>query len=114
MSSIQPGSDGTAKETSRAAAVPTRPEVVVLPVTNVDRAKAFYQNIGWRCDADFADDGVRLVQFTPSALNVLIILTGVISDQPDSRPITAWELESPETAWVWWWPATNSTRTAWP
>jgi catechol 2,3-dioxygenase-like lactoylglutathione lyase family enzyme len=41
-------------------------EVVVLPVADVDRAKAFYQGLGWRLDADFpiADD-YRIVQFTP-------------------------------------------------
>ena len=41
-------------------------EVVVIPVSDVDRAKAFYASIGWRIDADFADDhGFRIVQFTP-------------------------------------------------
>ena len=41
-------------------------EVVVIPVTDVDRAKAFYESLDWRLDADFADDhGFRIVQFTP-------------------------------------------------
>ena len=41
-------------------------EVVVIPVSDVDRAKAFYAGLGWREDADFADDqGFRIVQFTP-------------------------------------------------
>jgi catechol 2,3-dioxygenase-like lactoylglutathione lyase family enzyme len=41
-------------------------EVVVLPVADVDRAKAFYQGLGWRLDADRSEDGgFRLVQFTP-------------------------------------------------
>ncbi|MFF2383914.1 VOC family protein [Streptomyces sp. NPDC058108] len=41
-------------------------EVVVVPVTDVDRAKAFYERLGWRLDADFADgEGFRVVQFTP-------------------------------------------------
>lgn len=41
-------------------------EVVVLPVSDVDRSKAFYQRLGWRLDADFpiAED-YRVVQFTP-------------------------------------------------
>jgi catechol 2,3-dioxygenase-like lactoylglutathione lyase family enzyme len=41
-------------------------EVVVLPVTDVERAKQFYESLGWRLDADvpLADDG-RLVQMTP-------------------------------------------------
>jgi predicted enzyme related to lactoylglutathione lyase len=41
-------------------------EIVVVPVTDVDRAKRFYANLGWRLDADFATpDGFRVVQFTP-------------------------------------------------
>ncbi len=41
-------------------------EVVVLPVSDVDRAKAFYGGLGWRLDADFSfDNGFRVVQFTP-------------------------------------------------
>ena len=41
-------------------------EVVVIPVSDVDRAKAFYGSLGWRLDADFPfDNGFRVVQFTP-------------------------------------------------
>lgn len=41
-------------------------EVIVIPVSDVDRAKEFYSGLGWRLDADFPfDDGVRIVQFTP-------------------------------------------------
>jgi catechol 2,3-dioxygenase-like lactoylglutathione lyase family enzyme len=41
-------------------------EVVVIPVSDVDRAKRFYSSLGWRLDADFAfDNGFRAVQFTP-------------------------------------------------
>ena len=43
-----------------------RVEVVVIAVTDVDRAKRFYENLGWRLDADFAaGDAFRVVQFTP-------------------------------------------------
>ena len=43
-----------------------RLEVVVLPVSDVDRAKNFYLNLGWRLDADFPGDaGFRVVQVTP-------------------------------------------------
>jgi catechol 2,3-dioxygenase-like lactoylglutathione lyase family enzyme len=43
-----------------------RLEAVVIPVSDPDRAKAFYGNLGWRLDADFAfDNGFRVVQFTP-------------------------------------------------
>lgn len=41
-------------------------EVVTLPVADVDRAKTFYQSLGWREDADIArGDDFRVVQFTP-------------------------------------------------
>ncbi|MCU1335024.1 MAG: hypothetical protein JWO19_605 [Bryobacterales bacterium] len=41
-------------------------EAVVIPVSDVDRAKAFYGTLGWRLDADFRfDNGFRVVQFTP-------------------------------------------------
>src|SRR6187551_4074054 len=46
--------------------VDLRFEAVVIPVSDVDRAKAFYTSLGWRLDADFAfDNGFRVVQFTP-------------------------------------------------
>ena len=48
-------------------------EVVVLPVTDVDRAKKFYAGLGWRLDADFSTDDLRVVQLTPpgSAASVI-------------------------------------------
>lgn len=47
--------------------VETKLEVAVLPVADVDRAKAFYQGLGWRLDADIhLDEHHRVVQFTPA------------------------------------------------
>ena len=41
-------------------------EAAVIPVADADRAKDFYQKLGWRLDADFSfDNGFRVVQFTP-------------------------------------------------
>src|SRR6202035_2479161 len=41
-------------------------EVDILPVSDVDRAKEFYERLGWRLDDDVAPlDGLRIVQFTP-------------------------------------------------
>jgi predicted enzyme related to lactoylglutathione lyase len=41
-------------------------EAVVIPVSDVERAKQFYSKLGWRLDADFRfDNGFRVVQFTP-------------------------------------------------
>ena len=51
---------------SGAAAVAMRFEVTVLPVADDDRAKAFYEGLGWRLDADFPlDEHYRILQFTP-------------------------------------------------
>jgi len=49
-----------------AATVDMKFEVVVIPVSDVDRAKEFYGRLGWRLDADFRfDNGFHVVQFTP-------------------------------------------------
>lgn len=50
-------------------------EVVVIPVSDVDRAKEFYVRIGWRLDAEFAaGDDFRIMQFTPPGSGCSIIL----------------------------------------
>ena len=64
MGNTQANSD-TGTEASGAATVPLRLEVVTVPVSDVDRAKRFYQSLGWRLDADFAAGDIRGVQFTP-------------------------------------------------
>ncbi|MGD0194696.1 MAG: VOC family protein [Candidatus Dormibacteria bacterium] len=63
-----------------------RLEVVVLPVSDVDRAKAFYQSLGWRLDADFAKpDGFRVVQFTPPGSGCSIVFgSGLTGAAPGS------------------------------
>jgi catechol 2,3-dioxygenase-like lactoylglutathione lyase family enzyme len=56
----------TAFETPRRQSVDMKLEVVVIPVSDVDRAKRFYGNLGWRLDADFVrGDAFRVIQFTP-------------------------------------------------
>src|SRR6516164_4153910 len=49
-------------------------EVIVIPVSNVDRAKEFYGRLGWRLDADY-DNGsdFRVIQFTPPASSCSVI-----------------------------------------
>ena len=61
-------------------------EVVVLPVSDVDRAKGFYQGLGWRLDADFATgDDFRVVQLTPPGSECSIIFDkGITSAEPGS------------------------------
>jgi catechol 2,3-dioxygenase-like lactoylglutathione lyase family enzyme len=52
--------------TPTAPAMDMRLEVIVIPVSDVDRAKEFYGRLGWRLDADFAaGDDHRVIQFTP-------------------------------------------------
>lgn len=56
----------TAGNAAKAPAVDTKLEIVVIPVSDVERAKQFYANLGWRLDADFAGpDDYRVIQFTP-------------------------------------------------
>jgi catechol 2,3-dioxygenase-like lactoylglutathione lyase family enzyme len=61
-------------------------EVVVVPVSDVDKAKAFYQGLGWRLDADFAkSEDFRVVQLTPPGSPASIIFgTGLTSAAPGS------------------------------
>jgi catechol 2,3-dioxygenase-like lactoylglutathione lyase family enzyme len=62
------GSDvGTAGSTAMAelSTIDMGLEVVTVPVSDVDRAKRFYQGLGWRLDAHFDGGDVRLVQMTP-------------------------------------------------
>ena len=61
-------------------------EVVVIPVSDVDKAKDFYQRLGWRLDADFAkSEDFRVVQLTPPGSPCSIIFgTGITSATPGS------------------------------
>jgi catechol 2,3-dioxygenase-like lactoylglutathione lyase family enzyme len=56
----------TSKEIPEVATIDFKLEVVTVPVSDVDRAKSFYQSLGWRLDADLtAGEDFRVVQFTP-------------------------------------------------
>ncbi len=73
-------------------------EVVVLPVSDVDRAKRFYEGLGWRLDADLAvDDGYRVVQLTPPGSACSIIFgDGVTSAPPgscDGLQLTVYDID---------------------
>ena len=61
-------------------------EVVIIPVGDVDRAKAFYEKLGWRMDGDFViSETVRGIQFTPPCSDASIIFgKGVTSAKPGS------------------------------
>ena len=61
-------------------------EVEIIPVSDVDRAKEFYQRLGWRLDADDAPfDGLRIVQFTPPGSGASVTFgTGLTTAAPGS------------------------------
>ncbi|GAA5012340.1 hypothetical protein GCM10023317_49720 [Actinopolymorpha pittospori] len=61
-------------------------EVLTLPVSDVDRAKAFYEGLDFRLDADFVvSDDYRVVQLTPPGSEASIIIgSGVTTAQPGS------------------------------
>src|SRR5580765_4243944 len=64
MSSTQTSHEH-ATQVPTAATVDLKLEVVVIPVSDVDRARRFYESLGWRLDADFAGGEFRVVQLTP-------------------------------------------------
>src|SRR3954465_298426 len=63
-------------------------EVVILPVSDVDRAKAFYEKLGFRLDIDLGNENVRVVQCTPPRSEASIIFgKGVTSASPGSAEL---------------------------
>jgi catechol 2,3-dioxygenase-like lactoylglutathione lyase family enzyme len=74
-------------------------EVVVLPVSDVDRAKSFYELLGWRLDADFvAADGLRVVQLTPPGSECSIIfgdgITTAVPGSVEGLQLTVFDIEA--------------------
>ena len=57
-------------------------EVVTLPVSDVDRAKRFYQSLGWRLDADLVIGDIRAVQFTPPYSNASVTVGKGLTTAP--------------------------------
>jgi catechol 2,3-dioxygenase-like lactoylglutathione lyase family enzyme len=85
MSCTGAGSD-TSTEIPEAGTIDMKLEVVTVPVSDVDRAKQFYQSLGWRLDADIVvGDAFRVVQLTPphSACSVAFG-KGVTTGEPGS------------------------------
>jgi catechol 2,3-dioxygenase-like lactoylglutathione lyase family enzyme len=78
MSVTQPQSDAASVR-----AVDMKLEVVVIPVSDIDRAKAFYAGLGWRLDADFAaGDDYRVIQFTPPGSGCSVIFGKNVTAAP--------------------------------
>jgi catechol 2,3-dioxygenase-like lactoylglutathione lyase family enzyme len=82
MSSIDVSSESAAG-TPPVKAGEVKLEVVVVPVSDVDRAKRFYEALGWRLDADLAvDDDYRVVQLTPPGSACSIIFGEGVTSAP--------------------------------
>jgi catechol 2,3-dioxygenase-like lactoylglutathione lyase family enzyme len=75
----------TTPDASPALAVDLKLEAVVIPVADIDRAKAFYAALGWRLDADMASGNFRVIQYTPPGSSASILFgRGVTAAAPGS------------------------------
>lgn len=83
MSAIEISNEPSIRDT---ATVDYKLEVVILPVSDVDRAKQFYESLGWRLDADFPiREDFRVLQLTPpGSASSVIFGTGVTAAAPGS------------------------------
>ncbi len=86
-------------------------ELVAIPVSDVDRAKAFYSMLGWRLDADVSGDEYRLVQFTPPGSACSILSTRM---NPEVRYCSAYIIDGikdvPPTAGALAWLAASRAQ----
>ena len=83
-----------------AATTDLKLEVVVIPVSEVDRSRRFYESLGWRLDADFASgDDWRLVQITPPGSPCSVMFgTGFTPPRRDRfRERSSWSMTSVST-----------------
>ena len=73
-------------------------EVLVIPVSDVDRAKEFYSRLGWRLDADRVGENFRLVQFTPpgsgSSIQFGVNLTSVAPGSAQRTHLAVSDIEA--------------------
>lgn len=68
-------------DSTRTVPIDMKLEVIVVPVSDVDRAKEFYASLGWRLDADFAGtDDYRVIQFTPPGSGASVIFGRHVTD----------------------------------
>jgi catechol 2,3-dioxygenase-like lactoylglutathione lyase family enzyme len=78
-------STDTSMETQEVGSIDMKLEVVTLPVSDVERAKRFYQSLGWRLDADIVVGEFRVVQLTPPRSQCSISFgKGITTAQPGS------------------------------
>ena len=77
---------GSSTETHEAELLDMKLEAIVLPVSDVDRAKGFYEQLGWRLDSDFVTgENFRVVQLTPPGSATSIVFgNGITTAVPGS------------------------------
>ena len=86
MTTAEARSGATGDADAQQVAMPL--EVVVIPVSDVDRAKEFYASLGWRLDVDLGGEKLRIVQFTPPGSACSIQFgTNLTSSPPGSAQI---------------------------
>jgi catechol 2,3-dioxygenase-like lactoylglutathione lyase family enzyme len=85
MGTVDVSSEAAAQR-PKAGTVEMKLEAINVPVSDVDRAKSFYEGLGWRLDGDFTvDDDFRCVQFTPPGSGCAVTFgKGVTTAQPGS------------------------------
>jgi catechol 2,3-dioxygenase-like lactoylglutathione lyase family enzyme len=90
----------TATEVPGTRSIEMKLEVVLLPVTDVDRAKRFYESLGWRLDADVATgEDFHVIQLTPPGSPSSVIFgTGITSAAPGSVDSLVLAVEDVEAA----------------
>jgi catechol 2,3-dioxygenase-like lactoylglutathione lyase family enzyme len=64
---------GVAEDAPKAGSLNMKLELVVIPVADADRSKAFYTRLGWRLDIDFNGDDYRVIQFTPGGSDASVM-----------------------------------------
>jgi len=73
---------------SKSEPIQMKLEVIIIPVSDVDRAKAFYEKVGFRLDIDIVNEGFRGIQFTPPRSEASMIFgKGVTSAKPGSADL---------------------------
>jgi catechol 2,3-dioxygenase-like lactoylglutathione lyase family enzyme len=88
LSSPVPRQERHLEQRERAVSMNMKLEVVIVPVSDIDRAKAFYEKAGFRLDIDIANENFRGIQFTPPRSEASIIFgKGITSEKPGSAEL---------------------------
>jgi catechol 2,3-dioxygenase-like lactoylglutathione lyase family enzyme len=78
----------------RVGTVAMKLEVITIPVSDVDRAKEFYEGLGWRLDADFREGDDRAIQFTPPGSQCSVHFGRNLTSVPPGSAQSLWLIVS--------------------